>query len=66
MNTWEEDGSVVPPWAAARVAAALVLAARSGVVVITGRAFPRIVVSFWLHVSFACHQCESSETTKVY
>ena len=63
MVAWCPRGLLRVP---ARVAAAPVLAARSGVVVITGRAFPRIVVSFWLHVSFACHQCESSETTDVY
>ena len=50
MTTWEEVGSVVLSWAAARVAAGPVLATDPGVVVITGRALFRIVVSFWLHV----------------
>ena len=47
----------------ALVAVAPVLATRPGVVVITGGAFLRLVGCFWLHVFFACHQCESSETT---
>ena len=67
MTTWEEDGSVVLPWAAARACASCcwpVLATRPGVVVITRGALLRIVVSFWLHVLFACHQCEGSETTE--
>ena len=50
MTMWEEEGSVVPPSAAARVAAAPVLATRPGVDVITGGAFLHIVVCFWLHV----------------
>ena len=68
MTTWEEEGSMVLKWVAVSAYVSCcwaVLATRPGVVVITGGALLHIV-SFWLHVFLACHQCESSEKNEVY